>query len=226
MKKVIALILVLSLFALSLVGCSKNEYYWGNKHLSFLQSNEFNILVKSNKLEFDINDVTLDLFYGFYCLDDETLDHIKDEYFFDATTEHSSSTDFSYEFVHAVYITNDYTLRLPIDSDKSRDDGWLVIDDYENIENAKLVKYINYDELFDTDYGYTTDSNKVVYNYSEKITIPADMFNSSSGCISIYIVRFVHDLETGEYLRYPTYELHVGIQFDLIDDNTVVFRER
>ena len=175
---------------------------------------------------FDVNDVTLDLSYGYYCLDNETLDHIKDEYYFDATTEYSSSTDFSDEFVHAVYITNDYTLRLPVDSDKPRGDGWLVIDDYENIENAKLVKYIDYDELFDTDYGYTVDSGKIEYNHSEKITIPAEMFNTSSGCIYIYIVRFVHDLKTDEYLRYPLHECRIGIQFDLLNDNTVVFRER
>lgn len=83
MNRTIAFIMSLLTLILSLTRCFNPNvdepelYTWGNEGLGFPSYQDLNALLTSPKNEFDINDVTLDFYYCFYCLDDETLEESK-----------------------------------------------------------------------------------------------------------------------------------------------------
>ena len=213
MKKLIALVLVITTLVLTLTGCfwreddTSEEYCWGDEGLGFPEYQDLNAKVTSDRLEFDINDVTLDFYYCFYCLDDETIEEVKSDY-------HYGSSEVTY----AIYLSN--TSYLLFEEENNH------IIDYENNVNAQLIKYIDHEELFDTNYGYTVHGiNVIEYNYVEKLTIPAEYFDPSYDIVFIHVIRFSHDIENDTLYR-QSESTRIMIEFCLLDDNTVVFRER
>ena len=217
MKKLIALVLVITTLVLTLTGCfwreddTSEEYCWGDEGLGFPEYQDLNAKVTSDRLEFDINDVTLDFYYCFYCLDDETIEEVQSNY-------HSGTGEEYFENTYAIYLSNEWSLSFEEENNR--------IIDYENKVNARLVKYIDYEELFDTNYGYTVHGiNVIEYNYVEKLTIPAEYFDPSRGIVYIHIVRLNH-WKDDDMFQIHSEKTVIGIQFDLLDENTVVLRER
>ena len=221
MKKLIALVLVVITLVFTLTGRLLKTYSWGDKYTF----TDMKLEVKASKSCFNKNDVNLTLFYSLYLLeDDESLDKIKDEFFFDASNEHLGSIDYSWEYVHALYIGNEGLLTFEI---ASQDNGWIEIADYENKVNAKMLKFIDYEDSFSTDYGHTATGNydfakTIHFNHSEELIIPEEFFDSSNGYIYVRFVRFIHNLDTDQYYRLPLRELTAAIEYDLILNNYVV----
>ena len=216
MKKLIALVLVVITLVFTLTSCfwrndnSNEEYCWGDYGLGFPQYQDLNAKVTSDRLEFDINDVTLDFYYCFYCLDDETIEEVQEDYHYETSEGYREAT-------YAIYLNNEGPLLFEEENN--------CIIDYENKVNSQLIKYIDHEELFNTNYGYTTPKGRQIeYNHSEKLTIPAEYFDPSRGIVYIHIVRLLH-WKNDDTLQRCAEETVIGIQFDLIDENTVVLRE-
>ena len=82
MKRIVALTLSLLMLTVHLSSCfgrttaKEDVYTWGDRALGFPKRQHLNALLKSDKNEFDINDVTLDFYYCFYCLDEQTMDSV------------------------------------------------------------------------------------------------------------------------------------------------------
>ena len=217
MKKLIALVLVITTLVLTLTGCfwreddTSEEYCWGDEGLGFPEYQHLNAKVTSDKLEFDINDVTLDFYYCFYCLDDETIEEVKSDYHYGTGEEY-------WEATYAIYLSNTSYLMFEGENDR--------IIDYENKVNAQLIKYIDHKELFDTNYGYTIYGiNVIEYNHMEELTIPAEFFAPSYGTVYIHIIQFAHFVENDILYRDPR-STTIMMEFNLLDESTVILRER
>ena len=217
MKKLIALVLVIVTLVLTLTGCfwrgnnTSEEYCWGDYGLGFPHYQDLNAMVTSDRLEFDINNVTLDFSYCFYCLDDETIEEVQSDFYYGTGEKY-------WEASYAIYLSNDSYLLFEEEDTR--------IIDYENKVNARLIKYIDLEDLFNTNYGYTTPiGRQIEYNHTEKLTIPAEYFDPSQGIVCIHVIRFSHFTENDTLHRYPE-STRIIIEFDLFDDNTVVLRER
>ena len=190
MNRTIAFIMSLLTLILSLTRCFNPNvdepelYTWGNEGLGFPSYQDLNALLTSPKNEFDINDVTLDFYYCFYCLDDETLEESKEK--------HTGSL--KYDYFYAIYIGN-FSLDFELGNES-------YIFDYEKV-NALLYKRITLDESYETNYGYTTNGRYINYNHVEKLTIPSEYFSSSLNSVSIHVIQFAHNLEMDVYYFTP-----------------------
>ena len=217
MKKLIALMLALLMLGLSLTSCirenTKDEpvlYTWGNEGRGWPRYQDLNALLTSETKEFDLYDVTLDFYYCFYCLDDKTIEEARDHFNYETKKGY-------YQIEFAVYLSNNGRL------DFETGDDYRVLD-FENKVNAKLYKYITYEEAFTRNYGYTTYGISTInYNHSEKLTIPAEFFNPSNAKMYIYVVMFANYIDNEILLLEG--QTCIDIKFELLDNNRVVLIE-
>ena len=174
-KKLIAFFLVMLSLMLSLTSCFSGTYLRGDTmyNLDWLNGQSIYAKVEADHFVFDKNDVTLDFNYGLYQLGNMTLDQVKKTYCYIPSEEELQNGMLYSESDFAIYISNSEELVF-----ESKEDGSLI--DPQNKVNAKLWKYISYDDAFSTNYGYTSISLKVIYNHGEKITIPAEFFSSEN----------------------------------------------
>ncbi len=221
-KKSVGVILILLTLISTLTGCVHNDdiiyvggafyepYEWGKGGIPCAK-------VESHKTIFDIDAVTLDLYYALYSREGG-------ESLYDLKTRFSSIPSENDSFYHtesdyAIYISNNDELVFEKD-----EIGQLI--DYENKVNAMLWKFISFEEAFGTDYGYTTtvdnDSffkfKKVNYSQKETITIPEELFNSSSGYIYVYVLRLLHNKATDHHLCDNFYYYNFEIKYQVILD--------
>ena len=216
MKKIIAFILIITTLVLTLTGCfwrednTSEEYCWGDEGLGFPQYQDLNAKVTSDELEFNINDVTLDFYYCFY-RSDKTIEEIESQ------LQYTTSVGYC-EVNYAVYLSND--MNHPFEKGT-----FFSFEDCINRANAQLIKYIDHEELLNIDYGYTIYGiNVIEYNHMEELTIPAEFFVSSYGTVYIHVVRLCHWVEDDKFSA--SEKATVGIEFDLLDESTVILRER
>ncbi len=132
--------------------------------------------VESDRWSFDINDVTLNFSYTFYCLDSQTIEDLSDKPF-------TSTPDCEDEY--AIYLSKNPLLEFEDTTGK----GYIL--DYQNNVNAKLYKHFTRDEIFEDDYGHTTNVLIINYNHTEELTIPLEFFDSENGEIFIYVVMLL-----------------------------------
>lgn len=213
--KFLALLLVIYLFVSSSISaCFGNQeepeerYESGTTGVGLMIENVV-AKVESDERCFDKNNVNLDFSYSFYCLNDTTIDSVGSKKYKDPW----------YEDAYAIYLSKNPMLVFEEDE----------ITDYENKVNAKLYKYFSFDDILETDYGYTHSAGKVNYNHSEKLTIPEELFDSTSGYVYVYVIRFLKDTrnETAvyTYFEYDSYfNETISIKYELTDDNKVVLK--
>ena len=211
MKRLIALILITFIMTLTLIGCSDAVYSRGQTHLSFEYAQDVNAKVEANKFLFNKNDVTLDLFYCFYCLDNHNLDQVKDGNECIIKNEYEN---LHFQSNYAIYLSNNKELIF----EKDEQDNLV---DQKNKVNATLYRYFTFEEAFATDYGFTSSGLKINYNHSEKITIPEEFFDSSNNYVYIHVVWFWYDVlnETTSDLREKT---TIEINYELLEENRVL----
>lgn len=196
MKKLIALVVVF-VFVLSLTGCSNVKYVWGDSYLNFEFGKDINAKLSSDTLIFSKDEITMDFLYSLYSVNNITLEQAKG--CGRRTPSQNDKYQSNLESVYAIYLSNNENLIFEEDND-----GALI--DYENGVNAQLLKFIDYEEAFSTNYGYTSHQLTITYNHSEKITIPAEFFNSINGVVYIHIISFVHDIDNNKYYNDNVFE--------------------
>ena len=211
-RKSVGVLLILLTVLSTLTGCEGLGYTNGDNVTVGEFGKYFYAKVESNKWFLNKDDFTLDFYYSLYSLDGKrTIESEKMShsyvYFDEVDKKHYL------ESVFAIYISKNEELLFERD-----EHGYLL--DYENKVNAKLWKFVSYEDAFNTNYGYTSSGLRKNYNHSEKITIPAEYFNKSNEHIYIHIARFWHDIEEDVYFLYPTYpeKPTVIIEYRLIGD--------
>ena len=212
MKKTISLILVVLITALTLTGCSKPIYSSGYNSPGFEFKKEVNAKVEADRLLFDRNDVTLNFFYCFYCLDNSTIEQIKNKH--ENKSNEWSEQQFHYQANYAIYLSNNNQLIF----EKDENDRFI---DCKNKVNAQLLKYFTFEEAFANDYGYTSPKFKMNYNHSERLTIPEELLISSGDCVYIHIACFSYDVINDVVVHFGERRA-IPIKYKLLGDNTVV----
>lgn len=223
-RKLLGVLLILLTLLSTLTGCvyEENTLYHGGAYYEpgyeWGKSNDILCAkVESYKTFFDIDAVTMDFYYALYSRDyGESLEELRAKHMFipsEGNTTPHQEVDF------AIYISNDMDLIFEKNENKT-------LVDYKNKVNGIMWKFISFEEAFETDYGYTTtvDENsyfkfkKVNYLHKETITIPEELFNSSSGKIYIHITRLTHNKETDQYYCYYSYYYSYPIKYRVIWD--------
>ena len=206
-KRSVGVLLILLIVLSTLTGCfngSGRKYFSGDSYIAGEFSHNIYSKVESDKNVFNKNNVTLDFYYCLYSLDGNlTLESQK---------KYNSYTEDGYNIENnfAVYISDIEEIVFEQD-DKN-------IIDYENRVNAKLWRFISFEEAFSTDYGYTTDGMKINYHHWETITIPSELFTQSSGSIFIHIVCIRHDVKNNTF-RLGDYRTNIEIKYRLVGND-------
>ncbi len=161
--------------------------------------------VKSDTVTFNKDNVTFDLYYGLY-------DKANTKDYHNRVISYQSSEG-SERIVFGIYISDsEYSWSITNDME---------IEDYKNIDNHYLVREITEEELLSGEYGYTA-SNKsgMTYDHYEKITIPSEFLKENKGSVRIKILSFRFPENEGMYY-YTSYGNEIGIDYEIIDDNTI-----
>ena len=217
MKKVIALILVLSLFALSLAGCSFKMYTNGAiyKNLNSNVDHSIYAKVEAHSFMFDINDVEFDFYYSLYSLDNNlSLEQVRKYHFGTITLPEIQEDELDWEYVYGIFLSNNEDIVF-------EDDNVGVSTNNEYGVNAKLIKFIDFEESFNTNYGYSSSGLKLIYNHKEKLSVPAELLAPSSNCLYVHIVRFVYMPENDAFVN-SYYKYTLSIKYTLNGDKVIV----
>lgn len=170
--------------------------------------------VDADRFIFDKEEVGLDFSFGLYSLDKVSFENNKNSHSYmewDEEEEYLICVKTGF----AVYLSKNATLGF-----EKNADGSLV--DFRNNVNAELYKYISYEDAFDTNYGYTCPGyDPISYNYSEALTIPAEMFDPSSEHVYIHIVQMEY-YPDGKYYHNDKCTYTIDISYSMIGDNIVV----
>lgn len=182
--KIFVMVLAFMTMILSLTGCLRFQHAKFEKGFSYtLSPDPIMMGVRAETDVFEIDDVTLDLYYGFfdieYCerYDVNPLQMYKKE-----------ATD---KVLFVLYIC------------KSEAESPFIIDEkilnYKEVDNHFFIKEITEAVAGTTDYGYLLSPvNGVEYCHSEKITIPEEIFAGTKS-FSLKIIPFnVHHLPNGD----------------------------
>ena len=220
MKKLIALILVV-FFTISLTGCFNNGYTKGDLVKS-LDWKKYDIGLHSKIIAdtryFEMTDVSLDFYYSFYFLGNElSPEQIKGMYSYIPSKSEMERGVRHTESVYVIYISDNGNITF----EKDEDDN---IIDYENNVNARLYKFISFEEAFSTNYGYSSDKLKIIYNHNEKITIPSEFFKSSNGHVYIHLIRLLHCPDDDTFSHYKYDKDTIEMEYLLLGDDIVVFK--
>lgn len=225
MKRIIALILVILIIIISLTGCSTRIYKRGLLNLPLGRYQQINAKVEANKIIFDKNDVTLDFFYSFYCLENQTLDQVKrynDNIYYETTLPEFKKIIIShYRCTYAIYISNNKELIF-----EEEENGALV--DLEKGVNAQLLKFFDYEDAFSSNYGFKFPEifQELNYNHSEKLTIPEYLLNRDNEYVYIHILSIDYNVLDDRYYNSKVFHIDniytLDIEYKLIGDNKVI----
>ena len=171
--RVMLVVLLLS-SAINLMGCLKEDKYMYIAH-NRDASNEIQSIAYSSDVEFDIDNVNINVSYGVHKLNifGEVKPNPKDQV--------ASGTYKNYNFSLSAYICNcvDYPEEHPVQN-----------------TNCILFNYVCDEELFSKEYGYIDTpsfiSNGVVYNHTDNIIIPEYMFDKDWGIVYIRLQLYVY----------------------------------
>lgn len=221
-QKSVGVLLILLTLLYTMTGCAddNNVIYFGGAYYEPYEWGKGDIpcaKIESDKTIFDIDSVTLDFYYALYSRKrGESLEKLRANYSYVP----SENDNFCHtESEYAIYISNNEELIFEKNENET-------LADYENKVNGIMWKFICFEEAFGTDYGYTTsvDENsffkfkKVNYSQRETITIPEELFNSSSGYIYIHVIRLLHNKETGQHSRDSYYCYTFDVKYQIIWD--------
>ena len=189
MKKLTAFILTLLMvvtFVLSASGCLPHtpDTYIRYSTSQRASSTGTKMKLTSDSFVFDRDNVTLDFSYGLYDLTRDTFEKAKDR-----SDTNVVEKNYHIQSNYAIYLSKNDEL---VFGDDDYTSIYLMTDNKRNV-NAQLYRYFTYDEAFEKNYGFTTNNGRM-FNHSEKLTIPAEFFDSPRGCVYIHLAHFWHDV--------------------------------
>ena len=208
MHKFISLLTAIILIILAEIGVLDTSYKEG--YIGELPYKMIYTKIEADKLYLKKDDVTFDMSVGTYNLD--------------GLYDFSRIIPETYKI--AVYVSNSIAEpSYSFDKDKYPEN-------IEDVEGAKLIRIITYDEAFSEDFGYTTNGSIITYNHKEKITIPQEFINSDNGMVYIHIVKFccynIPTYENGEvkdyYIDVSIYHAQwIEIEYQIFGDYMVLY---
>ena len=227
MKKVltksVGVLLILLTLLSTATGCYLNEEYRRGDNVlagEFMQN--FYAKVESDTVVINKENASFDFSYALYSrLNNQSLEECRKSFCFESAGQKEGEIIYT-ESDFAIYISENEKLEL--EEDKT---GKLV--DYKNKVNATLWKFINAEEAFGTDHGFTISRKpnsfltQINYAKKEKMTIPTEFFSSPNGYVYIHIVRLIHNVGNDEYFLYKYGLYTLEIKYQLIG-NTVILR--
>ena len=148
--------------------CSISKYSNGDHYLGLEFAKSLNAKIVSDTTSFDKNNVTFDMYIGLY----------------NVNRSINYRDDLPEIYTLAIYVSN--SKKLPF---KLREGNY--IDNIENVDGAKLIRNITYQEAFNTDFGYTVNYLSIHYSHKEKIIIPAEFFNSKNNTVYIHTIELL-----------------------------------
>ncbi|MDR3318952.1 MAG: hypothetical protein LBS99_05885 [Clostridiales bacterium] len=189
--KILTLLFLLPVFLLT--GCGNGNglkvgFGSGNNRAAIM------VAVKSEKTEFDIDDVTLDFYYG--------------------GSDIGKYGGEAYERIgFAVYFFNGKYLKTIKNLEP-------VIEDYRAIPGFYFVKEISPEEYASGDYDVEIKGfSDVKFNHNETLTVPKETLELSKGYLCLTVME-IYYLPGGEvYCVHHTG--HVGVRYEKINDRTV-----
>lgn len=148
---------------------------------------------RSDKTEFDVNDVTLDFYFG-WCQQPPGKPAYPDIYS---------------AIVYAIYFGNNKSFNRSIQN----------IEDYKDILDHCFVKEISIEQFDSDEFAISMKKNTgKVFKQSEKYTIPKELFDQSTG----YVYFWIRNIWLKEDNQFLTQDGEcVSIKYDFINDNIV-----
>ena len=185
-------LLILLIVVLTATGCQNAKLKKGFDH----QLPLIRIGVKSETNTFSIDNVTFDLYYGFYDVN-ESIDDRKRHY-----------GERVYEKIFfAIYI---------VEADAPSPGAYLM--DYTSIEGYHFIKSISEEFAFSEEYGYIDGGRwkGTAYNHKETFTIPKELFMNEQGRIRIEILCFMQ-ITNDETPFYTMHNRFMRLNYETVD---------
>ena len=209
MKRLKSMLLLLLTLCLLLTGCGSLVEEKGFM-IGFVtnRGGAIELGAKSVTDTFNKVDVSFDLYYGFYNKD--RINNNNEKLF--------SYQQLDEKIIFVIYISDvDYNESTYVNTGT-------IIEDYKNIDGYYLVKEISGEEVLSGEYGYIITSQKVKYDYNEKIIIPSELFKFNKGIIRIKIQSFrIPEKENENYLA--SYTAEIMLKYEVIDNDTIKITE-
>ena len=204
MKKLVSIICLSLLLCLVLSSCTeKSGINIGFDGIRIGRQPDVYFGVKSDKTEFDINDVTLEFSYG-NGSSSEAGGYIGNYVEGDDMFEECPITCIAVYFFNSKYSDTVFDIHF---------------DDHKNIEGLYFVKEIS---LADYNENYDVENNifGTEYEHSEVLTIPNEAMEKTTGyvCFGVFEVAYVPSEDRYCFGGHCGYQ---ALEYEKLDDNTV-----
>lgn len=147
---------------------------------------------------FDVNDVTLDIYYGTFLIDEGAK---------------YKTEEFQYDLVAFYVCDGGYEVELNMETT-----------DYKSIRDAYFVFDIPIGNVYKDEYAYDLDDgyfyDDIVYKCKTNITIPSEFFNKNSDYFSLVFREYKYD-EKGLVYIPRGQQRRIEISYKILDENTV-----
>lgn len=230
-KNINKFIIILSCLIFIFVGCVKEEEGFKSNFFRYVMGDNTKFSggaivcdVISSKRMFNIDQVTMDFYYGYQL--DYTYGHCEREYvyieegsnlIFEEGTMTAEKTYHTYNFqCIALYF------RKMLSNHESFPDS--LFENYQEIENFFFIKELTYDDFFqEEEYGVSAKKllyhTKLTYVHYETFTVPSELFSEERGRFAFCV------LPVYLYASTDTLDISPGgliyIYYKRTDDNTV-----
>lgn len=203
-RSICQVLLILMIFTLFVTGCERKSAL--KKGFNYtLTPNEIMFGAKSDTNTFSKNDVVFDLYYGVHDIGYD------EKYNADPKSGYQKEGNETISF--GLYICDaDYSLDVV---------SGMEISNYKMIDGHYFVRKIFEEEAFSDEYGFTMNYCKgIVYNHSEKITIPSEFFADETGSFVVKLIAFHEPMTEGENY-YISMVCYIEFDYQAINENTI-----
>ena len=199
-RKSITIMLVLVMLASMLTGCTADidgeykGYSNGFNYNDHRLKSSVMCAARSEKTEFDVDDVTLDFYFGWW---------------------ERQPSDPSYPGIKSLLGYALYFCNEQIETKTN-----INTEDYKNIPGHYFIKEIPTDEFNSDKYSISMKKSiGRVFKQSESFTVPKELFDQKRGTILFSFHTVILLLENSQFYNYR--EEYIRIEYEFIDDNTV-----
>ena len=207
LRCVYKVVIILLIVTMSLAGCEEEKLEYEQFGYT-LASDLITLGVRSDTDTFSIDNVSFDLYYGFFNLD-SALRHEKGGYL---------RSDWENVFF-VLYISEDDV----INTFRTH----ATIDEYRGIKDYYIAREIGEEDAFSEEYGYTISRiHGIQYNHKERFTVPSNYFSKQSGKFTVSIVALLYQNE--EKQQFMTAEVgYIELNYKKTDESNVrlIFKE-
>ena len=198
--KLIIILLAGMILSWSLIGCFKDtDLGIETKPDVFGIMSLVRYSVHSNKTKFNIDNVTLDFYFGGHA-----NGNLNPFYFTDIDAQFVCFALHFFDSQH--YKGALYNLGI-------------ICDDYRSIHDYYLIKTLTYDEFNSDEYGCKLLNGKLVFNHHELLTVPKEVFEMKSGSFYFQITEIWFSQVANQYGT--VINNSIFINYDYIDEQTI-----